>query len=160
MNTEFQARDPLAALLPGWFTNACASIDVSPKKAVEYLGLLALLTGIYYCYFVRDAKLAMCPPDETISFGELGGLMLKFFLLTSWPFAVVACCDAEWDAKDAGNIFLAAYLLTNVLWYFKTGCAPCIFAAAFRIIPYVFCAMIAHGLGSVRHRRGGTPSAV
>jgi hypothetical protein len=32
-----------------------------------------------------------------------------------------------------------------------TGCGFCLLGASFRIIPFVACAMIAHGLGNWRH---------
>lgn len=151
-STEFQRHEAGQSSFLARLADKCVSIGVSPKKAAEYLGGFLMLTAIYYFYFVRDARENVCPPDETITFAQLGVLMLKFFICTSWPFVLVAFLDSEWSGKDAGNLFLAAYLFTNFLWYLKTGCAPCIFAASFRIIPYVFCAMMAHALGTARHR--------
>ena len=151
MNPDFhQENNPLRCLnarIDGFFV----SRGVSPKKAVEYLALFAVLTGIYYFYFVRDARENACPSDDAITFAQLGGLILKFLFFTSWPFALVAFLDSEWSSKDAGYLFLAAYLGTNVLWYHKTHCLPCIFAASIRIVPYCFCALVAHGLGAWRH---------
>ena len=138
--------------LPNSLAGRLASIGLSPKKAVEHLALFVVLTGIYYFYFVRDARENACPTDDPISFAQLGVLILKFLCFTSWPFAVVAFWDAEWSSKDAGHVFLASYLFTNVLWYHKTHCAFCIFAASFRIVPYCFCALVAHAVGAWRHR--------
>jgi hypothetical protein len=68
-----------------------------------------------------------------------------------WPFALVAAFDPAWRSQDAGNVFLAAYLGANVVWFHHTGCGFCIFAASFRTIPIVSGALIAHKLGSLRH---------
>jgi hypothetical protein len=148
MNSDFHHDDSL----PRSLADRLASIGVSPKKAVEYLALFVVLTGIYYFYFVRDARENACPTDDPVSFAQLGVLILIFLFFTSWPFALVAFWDSEWTSKDAGHLFLAAYIGTNILWYHKTHCAFCIFAASFRIVPYCFCALVAHGLGTWRHR--------
>lgn len=124
----------------------------SRNKTWQYLAVFGILTTIYFCYFVWDARANACPPDDSITVTQLGWRMLRFFLLTSWPFAVIAAMNPDWSSRDAGNVFLGAIVMTNLLLYFKTGCAPCIFAAVFSVIPYVFCAMIAHGLGTIRHR--------
>jgi hypothetical protein len=152
MNNDYNHAEGIAKILPGQLAAKLAAIGVSPKKAVEYVAMFTVLTVIYYCYFVHDAKANACPADETITLSQLGILTLKFIALAGWPFALMAALDAGWRSKDAGNVFLAAYLATNVLWYHKTHCAFCIFAASFRIIPYVFCALVAHSLGALRHR--------
>ena len=152
MNNDFYNGGEMSKTFPARVADKLASIGLPPKKAAEYLAMFVVLTVIYYCYFVRDAKANSCPVDETITLSQLGLLTLKFLAFTGWPFALMAVCDAEWRSKDAGNVFLAAYLFTNVLWYHKTHCAFCIFAASFRIIPYVFCALVAHSLGALRHR--------
>ena len=153
MNTEFSADNHLSKTLPARLAEKLECLGVSPKKAVEYLALFVVLTGIYYFYFVRDARENTCPTDDPITFAQLGVLILKFLFFTSWPFAIVAFWDAEWTSKNAGHVFLASYIFTNVLWYHKTHCAFCIFAASFRIVPYCFCALVAHTLGTARHRK-------
>jgi hypothetical protein len=102
---------------------------------------------------VRGASANACSADTEITLSQLGVMMLKFFVFTGWPFAVLAFFDSTWRSKDAGNVFLASYITTNVFWYFKTGCGFCIFAAWFRIVPYILCAWLAHGLGALRHRQ-------
>jgi hypothetical protein len=151
MNTDFSTEGELPKTLLARLAEKIESCGVSPKKALEYLALFAVMTAIYYFYFVRDARANACPPDDTITFAQLGVLILKFLVCTSWPFAVVAFWDYEWTSKDAGYLFLAAYIGTNILWYHKTHCAFCIFAASFRIVPYCFCALVAHALGTWRH---------
>jgi hypothetical protein len=126
--------------------------SVSRKKALEYLGMFVLLTVVYYCYFVRDAQVNASSPVIKIEPGQLIPLMVRFLVLTSWPFTLMAFFDSTWRSKDAGNVFLYAWLATNVLWYHKTGCAFCIFAAAFHIIPYLLCACVAHGFGVLYSR--------
>ncbi|HEX7652025.1 MAG TPA: hypothetical protein VF607_00875 [Verrucomicrobiae bacterium] len=129
-----------------------ADLGMSPKKAAQYLALFLVLMVIYFFHFVNAAQAATCNVDETITAGQAGLAFLKFFALTGWPFAVLAFGDAGWTSRDAGNVFLAAYFFTNVIWYLKSGCAFCIYAAAFKIIPYVFCAWVAHSIGAARHR--------
>ena len=120
---------------------------VSHKKALEYLGMFAVLTATYYCYFVRDAGPNASSPIMEDTTGERIQVMLKFFLFTGWPFLFMSFYDSTWRSKDAGNMFLLSWIATNVLWYHKTGCAFCVFTASFRIIPYAFCAWVAHGVG-------------
>ena len=151
MNTDFSVDGELTKTLPARLAEKMESIGVSPKKALEYLALFAVLAIIYYCDLMRGWKQSLCSPDQVILFSELPVILLKHFVFTAWPFALVAGLDPTWRSKDAGNVFLAAYVVANVFWFRKTGCGFCVFAAAFRVIPFVFCAMIAHGLGTWRH---------
>jgi hypothetical protein len=142
MNTELHAVVEVPKpLLVRW--------KISKKKALEFLGMFALLTVIYYCYFVRDARLNAISPIMEVTPGQFIVLMLKFFLFTAWPFLFMSYFDSTWRSKDAGNVFLLSWIVTNVLWYQQTGCAFCIFAASFKVVPYVLCAWIAHGLGAL-----------
>ena len=142
MNTELHAAVEVPKpLLVRW--------KISKKKALEYLGMFALLTVIYYCYFVRDARINAVSPIMEVTSGLAIVLMLKFFLFTGWPFLFMSFFDATWRSKDAGNVFLLSWIATNVLWYHQTGCAFCIFAASFKIFPYALCAWVAHGLGAL-----------
>jgi hypothetical protein len=153
MNTDLPAVGEMPKSFSSRLFEKLASLPASRKKALEYVGLFVVLTAIYYCYFVRGASANACGTDTEITLTQLGVLMLKFFVFTGWPFAVLAFFDSTWRSRDAGNVFLASYITTNVFWYFKTGCGFCIFAAWFRIVPYILCAWLAHGLGAVRHRR-------
>jgi len=152
MNTDLNTDGGLPRTLAARLAGIMEFLGVSPKKALEYLAMVAVLTVIYYCYIVSDAKENACPTDVTVSLGQLGVIMLKFLVFTGWPFALLAAGDAGWRSQDAGNVFLVAYIGANILFYHRTGCAYCIYAAAFRIIPYVFCAWVAHRLGTLRHR--------
>lgn len=151
MNTDVPAASETPKTLPAKLTPA------SRKRALEYLGMFAVLTVIYYCYFVRDAGANAVSPVMEIEPGQLIPLMLKFLVFTSWPFTLMAFFDCSWRSKDAGNVFLLSWLATNVLWYHQTGCAFCIFSASFHILPYVVCACVAHGFGVLycRSRREG-----
>ena len=128
------------------------SVLVSHKKALEYLGMFAVLTATYYCYFVRDAGVNASSPimgdtDTTGQLIQMVQLMLKFLIFTGWPFAFMSFYDSTWRCTDAGKMFLLSWIATNVLWYHQTGCAFCVFAAWFHVIPYVVCAWVAHGFG-------------
>lgn len=122
------------------------------KRALEYAGMFVLLTVIYYCYFVRDAAVNASSPVVDVAPGQFIPLMVRFLVLTSWPFTLMAFFDSTWRIKDAGNVFLWSWIATNVLWYHRTGCAFCIFSAVFRIIPYLLCASVAHGFGVLYSR--------
>lgn len=153
MNTDFPAgREPLKAF-PARVAEKIESLGVSPKKALEYVALFVVLGTIYYCDLTRGYKEGTCSTeDRVIYFFDLPLIFLKHFLYTAWPFALMAFFDRTWRSQDAGNVFLAAYIGANVVWYHHTGCGFCILAASFRTIPFVFCALIAHGLGAWRHR--------
>lgn len=150
MNTEFRAHDGLFRPLFSRLADKLVSCGLSPKRTLEHIAMFTVLTVIYYCYFVRDAKPNTCPNIE-ITLTQLGVLMLKFLAFTSWPFALMAALDSGWRNKDGGNVFLAAYIFTNILWYHRTHCAFCIFASAMRVVPYAICACIAHAVGSLRY---------
>lgn len=152
MNSDLYAAGEAPKTFLSGLYEKLASLPASRKKALEYMSLFAVLTSIYYCYFVRGASANACPADTVITPPQLGVLMLKFFVFTGWPFAVLAFFDSTWRSRDAGNVFLASYITTNALWYFKTGCGFCIYAAWFRIVPYILCAWLAHGLGALRYR--------
>lgn len=155
MNTDLHTIGETPKTIASRLYEKIASLPPARKKALEYLGLFALLTAIYYCYFVRGATANACNPVTVITLPQLGVLMLKFFVFTGWPFAVLAFFDSTWRSKDAGNVFLASYVTTNILWYYRVGCGFCIFAAWFRILPYILCAWLAHGLGALRYRSRG-----
>jgi hypothetical protein len=151
MNSESHALAESPKTFFSGFHEKLASLPASRKKALEYVGLFVVLTAIYYCYFVRDAATNAGSADAEMTLSQAGALMLKFFVFTGWPFALLAFSDSTWRGKDAGNVFLASYIATNALWYFKAGCGVCIFATWFRIIPYILCACLAHGVGALRY---------
>ena len=143
MNNDFPAR----------LADKIASLGVSPKKALEYLALFVGLGTLYYWDLTRGYQQGTCSTTERVIYvSDLPLIFLRYFLYTAWPFAIVAACDSTWTAKDAGNVFLAAYVAANVVWYRHTGCGFCILSASFRTIPLVFGALIAHRLGAWRHR--------
>jgi hypothetical protein len=152
MKIDLPAGGELPKTLPARLAEKMESIGVSPMKALEYLALFVVLGTIYYCDLTRDWKQSICTPDQVITFSELPVIMFKFLVFTAWPFAIVAALDPTWRSRDAGNVFPAAYIGANALWFHHTGCGFCVFAASFRIIPFVFCALIAHSLGAWRHR--------
>jgi hypothetical protein len=149
MNNDSSADGEMPKTLPA---RLAEKMGVSPKKAWEYLALFVVLGTIYYCDLTWARNNSLSCPDQVILFSELPLIFIKYFLYTAWPFALVAAFDPAWRSKDAGNVFLAAYVAANALWFHHTGCGFCVFAAAFRVIPFVFCAMIAHSLGAWRHR--------
>jgi hypothetical protein len=152
MNTDFHAASAPLKTSPGQPDGEPSYIYVSPRKVGQYLGMFAVMTAVYYWYFVRGAKADACNPVVEITSSTIAGTTLGIFIFASWPFALMAAFDRNWRSRDAGNVFLAAYLATNLLWYHNTGCGFCIYAAAFKLVPYTFCAWMAHELGTLRYR--------
>ena len=153
MNTNFPAGRELPQKLPARLVAKIESLGVSPKKAMAYLAMFVVLGTIYYCDLMRGYQQSACNTTErVVYFSDLPLIFLKYFLYTAWPFAIVAALDPTWRSKDAGNVFLAAYIGANVVWFHHTGCGFCILAASCRILPLAFGALIAHKLGCWRHR--------
>lgn len=150
MNTDSHANAETPKTFLSRLCEKMASLPVSRKKVLQYLGMFGVLTVIYYCYFVAGTKNSC--PVVVITLPQLGVLFLKFLLFSGWPFAAMAFFDPTWRSRDAGNVFVASYVTVNVIWYYKTGCGFCIFAAWVEIIPCILCAWLAHGLGALRYR--------
>jgi hypothetical protein len=125
---------------------------VSQKKALEYAGLFTLLTAIYYCSFGSVAKTDISSLGAQMTFFQVSSMTLKAFLFTGWPFVLLAYFDRAWRSRDAGTVLVASYIATNILLYHKTGYDFCLFATSLQIIPYIFVAWAAHGLGALRFR--------
>ena len=153
MKPEFSPVSGPPKSFPARLADRIESFGVSPKKAMEYAAMILVLGIIYYCDLMHRHQQAACTPaEQIISLSELTLIFLKYFLCTAWPFAIVAACDSQWTNKDAGNVFLAGYVGANWVWFHHTGCGFCILAASFRTIPLVAGALLAHKLGSWRHR--------
>jgi hypothetical protein len=154
MNPDFPAGHEVPKNLPARLAEKLESVGVSPQRFWEYAAMILVLGVIYYCDLTRGRAQAACnTTEQVISFSDLLLIFVKYFLYTAWPFALVACFDATWTSQDAGHVFVAAYIGANAVWFHHTGCGFCVFAAAFRIIPIVFCALLAHNLGAWRHCR-------
>ena len=151
MNSDFAASHEM----PRSFTTRVAvkiqSFGLSPRKALEYLVMFVVLGAFIYFDLARGYRANNSGMDRIIMFSDLPMIFLQYFLLTSWPFGLVAAYDSTWTTKDAGNVFLAAYIAGNAVWFLHTGCGICIFAASFRAIPFLIGGMIAHSLGAWRH---------
>jgi hypothetical protein len=152
MKTDFSSAGGLPKTFPARLAEKMTSIGVSPKKALEYLTLFVVLGIIYYCDLNRGYQQGTCNAERDIHFSDLPLIFLKYFLYTAWPFAIVAAFDPTWRSQDAGNVFLAAYIGANVVWFHHTGCGFCILAVSFRTVPLAFGGLIAHRLGHWRHR--------
>ena len=152
MKTDFPADGELPKTFPARLAGKIESFGVSPKKALEYAALFVVLGSLYYYDLNRGYQQNACAPERDIYFSDLPLIFLKYFICTAWPFAIVAAYDPTWRNKDAGNVFLAAYIGANVVWFHHTGCGFCILAASVRTIPLAFGALIAHRLGNWRHR--------
>ena len=113
--------------------------------------MFVVLGAFIYFDLARGYRANNSGMDRIIMFSDLPMILLQYFLLTSWPFELVAAYDSTWTTKDAGNVFLAAYIAGNAVWFLHTGCGICIFAASFRAIPFLLGGMIAHSLGAWRH---------
>ena len=78
-------------------------------------------------------------------------MLLQFLVLTGWTCALLAFLDDTWRSKDAGGIFLAAFLATNAYWMHKYHHSFCPYSFAFEIFPYVFSASVGHAIGAATH---------
>jgi hypothetical protein len=152
MNTDVPDSGELPNTFPARLVEKMESIGVSPKKALEYLAMFVVLGVVYYCYLIHGWKQNASNPDQIITLSDVPGILLKYFVVTAWPFALVAGLDPTWRSKDAGNVLLAAYVAAYVFWYHQTGCGFCLLAASFRTTPFILSALIAHSLGAWRHR--------
>lgn len=152
MNTDSPAGRDRLKTLPARLAEKIETLGVSPKKALEYLAMFLVLGTIYYHDLNRGYQQGICNPERDIYVSDLPLIFLKYFLYTAWPFAIAAAFDPTWRSQDAGNVFLAAYIGANAVWFHHTGCGFCILAASFRTIPLAFGALIAHRLGAWRHR--------
>src|SRR3977135_1575931 len=133
MNPDFSADSEIPKAFPARLASKNESLGGYPKKALGDVALFVVLGIIYYCDLTRARNSSLRDPDQVIYFSDLPLIFLKYFLYTAWPFALVAAFDATWRSKDAGNVFLAAYIAANVVWYKHTGCAFCVLGASFRI---------------------------
>ena len=148
MNIKSHFDFETATGLRGRITERIQSIEPLRRKALESLGLLMIL-GIIYSVYLRELWSVPVCRDVALDFSYLL-VLLKFLVLTGWPFALMAFLDETWSSKDAGRVFLAAFITTNAFWMHKYHHRFCPFSFAFEIFPYVFSASVAHAIGAWR----------
>jgi hypothetical protein len=132
--------------IQAWLTEKIEFLGPFWKRAIEYT---AMFTALWIIYSSRIKGSNRC---IAITFDFAFTLqVVKFFLLTGWPFALVACLDTTWRDKDAARVFLAAYIATNVFWIHAGRCGFCPYSAPFLMFPYILSALAGHRIGSWRH---------
>ncbi len=124
------------------------SLEALRRKVLESVVLFLVLATIYSVYLKALWSIPACRYID-LDFAYLL-VLLKFLALTGWPFALVAFLDNTWSSKDAGRVFLAAFITTNAFWMHHYHHSFCPFSFAFEIFPYVFSAVVGHALGAWR----------
>src|SRR5262249_19146711 len=104
-----------------------------PRKVVEFAAVFTFLGSIYTYYLKSRMESAggVIAVDATLLLA-----LLKFFALTGGPLAVVTWLDARWRDQDTAIVCLAAYFASNIYWAHRIGCAPCVFAMAYMLVPH------------------------
>lgn len=114
------------------------------RKVFEYLGLFCFLAIVYAIYLSMHLRVmtgvANAPPANT-----LFGYLVKLCLISAVPFAGLAYSDRAWDSTDAAPVCAAAWVV--VCFGFSCNCTVCAIGLAVPFLPFVFSALIAHGIG-------------
>jgi hypothetical protein len=152
MNPDLSTGDDLPKTFAARTAVKIESFGLSPKKALEYLVMFMVLGITVYLDLERGYRENKCPMNRSINIPEIPLIFLKYFIFTSWPFGLMAACDSTWKEKDAGNVFIAAYIAATVVWFHHTGCGLCIWAAFLRTVPFLIGGIVAHRIGHWRHR--------
>ncbi len=146
MNLRIQPAFGAAIGLRARIAERIQNIEPLQRKVLESLGLLLILGIIYSVYLQELWSIPVCR-EVALDFAYLM-VLLKFLVLTGWPFVLLACLDDTWSSKDAGRVFLAAFLATNAYWMHKYHHSFCPYSFAFEIFPYVFSASVGHAIGA------------
>ena len=77
--------------------------------------------------------------------------LLKFFLITGWPYALLAFIDKDWRYKDASKIGSMAWLGAFLLLIHQYGLNACPLGVLGMGIPFFMSGCLAHALGTWRH---------
>jgi hypothetical protein len=148
MNAKIQSAFETATDLRARIADRLQSMDPLPRKTFESLALFVILGTIYSVYLQALWSIPICR-NVSLDFAYVL-VLLKFLVLTGWPFALMALLDETWASNDAGRVFLATFITTNAFWMHKYSHTFCPFSFAFEIFPYIFSAMVAHAIGSRR----------
>jgi hypothetical protein len=121
---------------------------------------LFVILGTIYSFYLQKLWSVPACADVVIDV-SYGLVLLKFIVLTGWPFALLPFLDETWTSKDAGRVFLVAFVTTNVFWMHKYHHNFCPFSFAFEVFPYVFSAIVGNATGTFRphHLIDGGPKS-
>lgn len=149
MNINIQSAFGAAIGLRARIVGRLQNVDPLRRKLLQSAAMLVVLGTIYSVYLQALWSI----PECRVIVLNLAYLLvlLKFVALTGWPFALMAFLDETWSSKDAGLVFLAAFISTNTFWMHKYHHAFCPYAFAFEIFPYVFSATVGQAIGSRSH---------
>jgi hypothetical protein len=134
---------------PARMAGKVGAMGLLQRKALEYTVLFIALWLIYSIYLKSSLQNTACAVINVNL--ALLPVMLKFLFFTGWPFALLAGLDRTWNSKNAGHVFLAAYISTNIFWIHRYGGLFCPFSLPLRLLPYILGAVIGHKVGSWRH---------
>ena len=123
-------------------------IEPLRRKLGEYAVLFAVLVTVYSFPLQKLWSVPACA-DVVIDI-SFGLVLLEFLVFTGWPFALLPLLDETWNSKDAGRVFLVAFITTNAFWMHKYHHNFCPFSFAFEVFPYVFAAIVGNAFGTFR----------
>jgi len=77
-------------------------------------------------------------------------VLLKFFLINGWPFALLAFFDKDWSSANAAKVAFPAFAIAsaNAIHHFGLHQCPRILVLS---APFLAVAAISHALGAWRH---------
>jgi hypothetical protein len=149
MNTNLPSGKDSVNALPPLLAEKFEGMGDFHKRALEYLALFIALSLCYSVYLkpALDQSCCSASPVETDLNLALLVPILKFFLLTGWPCALVAALDLNWRSKDAAPVVLTAYAATSVLWIHQAGGNVCPYCVLYWLLACLASASIGQGIG-------------
>jgi hypothetical protein len=121
-------------------------LGINRHKIFQYVGLFSILVVFYSICLSNYLKFVSVAPDE-IGLGDLVGPLVKFCVVASLPFGVLAFYDKTWHSSDAASVCLVAWIVVCAGFWPKYG-EICPFGVALPFFPFVLFALIAHTAGT------------
>jgi len=110
------------------------------RKVFECLGLFCFLVVTYAIYLALHLRVVHAGPEQVEP-------LAKLCLISAFPFALLAYSDKAWSSHDAAPVCLAAWIAVCVGFSFH--CRICALGLAVTFFPFILCALVAHGLGTL-----------
>lgn len=125
------------------------SLDLSPKRSVQYLILFPVTTLIYGSYlkgFIEYAQSSNQVSDDKSFYWAA----VKLICSVGWPFLLLSLLDREWAIIDTKRITVAAYIISLLFWLHRYNLNACALGSLMLFVPLFFSAIAFHGLGALR----------
>lgn len=149
MNTNSPSGKDSLNAIPPLLAEKFESTEDFLQRALQYLALFGALSLCYSIYLKPALDQSSCPPSPVEIHLNLALLMpiLKFFLLTGWPCALVTALDRNWRSKDAAPVVLATYAATSVLWIHQSAGNVCPYCVIYWLVACLASAAMGQGIG-------------